>query len=138
MGGVCPQLCGAAKKETGDDGDIPRIDQAQLNKMTKEQRWSYNYPFYRIHTDKLHEILNSFSKLDLTFQEISQKLTTPAWRNQFEEGQATHGLLSKLPGCSDTNVSYNAFMGCTVLFSEGTLKDKAEALFQMVNPPGEA
>ena len=71
MGAVCGTICGPGKKQIGEDGDIPKLGSVTLNNMEKFKRWSYDFPFYRIHTDVLHEKLNTIGKLDFTFQELS-------------------------------------------------------------------
>ena len=65
-------------------------------------------------------------------------LSTPAWNGAFSEGHTVHKLLTSLPNCTNEEVSYSALMALCVLWSTGTVAQRAQALFQMVNPPDEA
>ena len=95
------------------------------------------------------------AKLDIDFEEFGKFFTTPAWQNVFETTHPFSQLLrTGIPEWSDENktlmyqndkhaaeretIQYQTLLCLAVLWCEGDASEKAAALFQCVNPPGEA
>jgi len=54
-----------------------------------------------------------------------------------DEGDTVYKLVTSLPYCSEEQLDYSSILALSVLFCPGNSKDKAAALFNSVNPPGQ-
>ena len=85
----------------------------------------------------MHENLNKIKKRDFMPTEMGDLLTSPAWKNAFEPNHPVCKLTKDLPTCSSITLNYTSFLCLCILWCAGDDQDRAFALFQCINPPGE-
>ena len=61
---------------------------------------------------------------------------TPAWKGQLSEYGATTELLSWLPNSNRDRFHVQHVVCLSILWCRGTDRDKANALLELINPPG--
>lgn len=96
-----------------------------------------SYPFYRMHITTFLNKINSMGKDEIEIDLLGKMFDTPAWEGKFAQGQELHTLLMSLPESSEGTVKVGPLSLLALLWCRGEFKDKAEVLFQQLNPPGQ-
>ena len=69
---------------------------------------------------------------------MKNKFTSDAFKGMFEEGAPLYNLLVSLPMCSKEEMYINSVQCLGILWCTGDAREKADAIFQTVNPPGQS
>ena len=68
--------------------------------------------------------------------DMKSKFSSEAFQGMFEEGKPLYNLLISLPMCSKDSMYINSVQCLGILWCTGDAREKADAVFQAVNPPG--
>ena len=120
---------------TKDDGEKPAVRTESLKDPIK--RFEKSVPFYRVHVVKYTNALFDLNQEKFPISEMAKFLDTAAWVDQLGEGQPSYKVLMSLPECGDGMVDLISAVVLGLLWCEGGLKDKAEIVFRLLNPPGQ-
>jgi len=95
------------------------------------------FPFYRMHITTFLNKINSMGRDEFEISLLGKMFDTPAWHGLFEEGTDLYNLLIALPDSENGSVKVGPLSLLALLWCRGEYKDKAEVLFQQLNPPGQ-
>ena len=136
--------CAAAKPKPQDGTDLPVANLTTI-KDPIERFEKQSFPFYRMHVLSFQQLIYQFGRETFSIAELKERLPGAAWDEALKSGSKTVEFLMQLPGSEaseneplESILKVQTMVALSVVFCGGSLRDKAEALFQCVNPPGEA
>lgn len=119
-----------------DGGDLPAVNLANIKDPL--MKWEKSYPFCRIHITNIKDKIFSLGKDKFSIAELGALIETPVWKGAFEPDNKTYKLLSSLADCKPESLDINSVLCLCILWCGGDMSEKAEALFQCLNPPGQS
>ena len=127
--------CNCSKGASKASQEIPPIN---MQKITDPfVKFEKSFPFYRMHIENYNKQIYSFGKDTVKIEELKNRFDGAIWRDQFDEGSELNQLLRELPGSSDDEVSTSSLLMLGVIWCGGDFADKGNAMFQLLNPPGQ-
>jgi hypothetical protein len=92
----------------------------------------------RLHVNVFIERINSLGKEQADIPLLAATFNTPAWMGQFDKGTPFYNLITSLPDCSPESIDLGSLSLLALLWCKGECAEKAELLFQQLNPPGQS
>jgi hypothetical protein len=139
MGNILQQ-CGCGQGPKRFD---PLKDTGDLKLMRAETikdpliRFEKSFPFYRMHCRAFINKINEFGKADFDYKLLGHSFDSEAWEGQFKEGTELYKLIKTIPKCEGDSVNTEALSLLAILWCGGSVGDKAEAFYQLIQPPGQ-
>ena len=136
--------CNCAKQEKIlDGGDVPAVKLNMINDAM--ERVEKSYPFYRMFVENFRQKVYSIEKEKFTIAELKGVLPGELWANELVSGSKTVDLLMTLPNSEaneddplESMLDRESVLFLAILWCSGSSKDKAQGLFQCLNPPGQS
>uniref|UniRef100_A0A7S3IFY6 Uncharacterized protein n=1 Tax=Strombidium inclinatum TaxID=197538 RepID=A0A7S3IFY6_9SPIT len=126
-----------------DGGDLPAV---KLDKFKDPLvKFEKQFPFHRMHIASFRQVIYNFGKDKFAISDLKARLPGSLWEQALKPGSPTMTLLESLPGSEkndsdplETLVDTTSMLLLSIIWCGGDFDDKAEALFQCLNPPGQS
>ena len=91
-----------------------------------------------MHVKAFEEKIDTIDKDRIPIAELAMALNTTAWAGQFGEGKDLNKLLNSLPESGNDEICKISLKALGLLWCDGSIKDKTEVLFGIINPPNQS